>query len=842
MTDDFAARLGQFGSSKYEELRDSQAHVLDTYARQYANASDVAIELPTGVGKTLIALLLADHALDRGWSVAYLAGSNVLAEQVEVEARELGLDAHRFWGGHYPGAALDDYHQGQALGIMNYWVYFNSSPKVDAADMVIFDDAHLAEQPLTSMYSTRISRAAYTQLYVRLCDIVHAHTSAYETLEALRDGTAPWSAPPELLAFNDWAGVAAMARDAIDDSAFAEADEGRFAWRELRSRLERCGVLIGPSAIEIRPYHSPSQIFSGVSRAKQRIYMSATLGTMDDLERRLGIGPITRIEVPPELHAGSTGHRLFVVNPTAEVGPMQPLTDLVLELAGEQHRVAWLCASHQEADQVQGALGSRNVTCFRLRPGDDSALEEWRGHDGGHLIAAGRFDGLDFAGDICRFVIMPSIPAASSEFERFVVAYLGDATFMRHRIGQRVTQALGRANRLPSDWAIYLGLDPGFAGVLAQPAVRGAMDVGVSSLVRQALELHSEGMDSTEQALRSFWTGDRTDPTVQTARRPGRVAAGTAETRSGTDEVRASTALWLGDFEQAAKQAADAAALLEQAGEAEHGAFWRYVESHARFAAGGPRAMAAAKSALTVAVENGPRTAWFVRLRRTLADLEGHPTPAASNEEVFLTWDSWLRESRGGVQRGLTRARTMLEGSHNERAEALLTLGRLAGVASDRPGGSSATDVRWAWVAGGEGQRRMWEVKTGDRSQRVPRSDLNQLLGQIQVESQDHPRARVSGCLLTVLTEMEDDAAVAAREKVAVLHEGAVCALFDYLADRMLEYGRLWRSGTAAERGAARSTVEPKLPTGDWLRRLLAPSGGRVLTRDSIVEVFQGLT
>ncbi|WP_218829163.1 hypothetical protein, partial [Rhodococcus sp. 05-2254-6] len=51
--------------------------------------------------------------------------------------------------------------------------------------------------------------------------------------------------------------------------------------------------------------------------------------------------------------------------------------------------------------------------------------------------------------------------------ERFVVAYLGDASFMRHRVGQRVTQALGRANREPSDRSMYLGLDPLFARVLA---------------------------------------------------------------------------------------------------------------------------------------------------------------------------------------------------------------------------------------------------------------------------------------------------------------------------------------------------------------------------------------
>jgi len=127
-TEDFRERLRALGSAKYTDLRGAQAHVLSAYAQGFESAPDVAIELPTGVGKTLIALLLADYALDRGWSVAYLTGSNVLSEQVEIQARDVpGLSTHRFWGGHYPGAALDDYHQAQAVAIMNYWVYFNAS-------------------------------------------------------------------------------------------------------------------------------------------------------------------------------------------------------------------------------------------------------------------------------------------------------------------------------------------------------------------------------------------------------------------------------------------------------------------------------------------------------------------------------------------------------------------------------------------------------------------------------------------------------------------------------------------------------------------------------------------
>lgn len=153
---DFDERLAAFQSATFRELRPGQRLVLQAYSARHLTTPDLAIEMPTGEGKTLLALLIADYALDQGRSVAYLAGTRQLAERVEDEAAELGLEAVRFAARDYGGARLDDYHQAQAVGVMNYWVYFNSRPVPQPADLVIFDDAHLAEQPLSGLQTLRI--------------------------------------------------------------------------------------------------------------------------------------------------------------------------------------------------------------------------------------------------------------------------------------------------------------------------------------------------------------------------------------------------------------------------------------------------------------------------------------------------------------------------------------------------------------------------------------------------------------------------------------------------------------------------------------------------------------
>ncbi|MEC3952902.1 helicase C-terminal domain-containing protein [Nocardia sp. CDC153] len=847
----FADRLAGLGSKRFSMLRPAQAHVLQRFAEvDHGATPDIAVELPTGEGKTLIALLIADWALDKGLSVAYLTGNRLLATQVQTEACALpGIDVHRFESGYYPGAHLSDYHQAQAVGAMNYWTYFNHRPRVEPAELVIFDDAHLAEQPLADLFTLRIPRAAGggTSLYREICDLILQQTSAaYPTLQALRDGTTPPGSPPELITFNDWSVVSSSAADSIGQSPIVATGPGHFAWRSIGPYLERCGVLIGPTSIEIRPYHPPTQTIPGYAKSKLRLYLSATIGEPGDLQRRLGVQRITAIETPEELRTASTGRRTFLISPLTDEPSESEAMEFALDQASAAQcdgpgRVAWLCASHYEADKVESRLETESSAIYRLRAGDDTQLDAWRASEGGHLVTAGRFDGMDFPDEVCRLVIIPSVPAASTEFERFVVAYLSDATFMRHRVGQRITQALGRANRTETDSALYIGLDPAFSGALADSSISASFGSDVRAVVRTALDLHDSGWDGVRAAAEEFWRTHRTagqppqgksDPQ---RRRPGRAVRG-MHTESSNDEVEAVTSLWIGDYTGAARQAGAAAEALAASGESEHSAFWRYVQAHALFLQGGIRDAAAA---ISQAMTAAPRTAWFVRLARTADELTGETLAPTVNDVLFLRWDQWIREVGAGKLPGrVARARGKLLGSHDERAEALEVLAPLCGAEGSRPTGQSASDALWVWTTPRKGHRRVWEIKTGTGPDAVPREDINQLLGQVKAEESKHPAAKVIGCLLTVLTEVAPDAAAASSE-LALLHIDAIETLFDEMASRFTNYVSAYGRGSAKERGMARDAVESTLPQHDWLSQLLSPSHGKLRRRQDVVDLFR---
>ena len=83
---DYNELLRELNSSTFETLRPLQAQMLSAYATEFADLPDVATELPTGAGKSLIALLIGEVWRRAGKKVAILTGNKTLARQMKQEA------------------------------------------------------------------------------------------------------------------------------------------------------------------------------------------------------------------------------------------------------------------------------------------------------------------------------------------------------------------------------------------------------------------------------------------------------------------------------------------------------------------------------------------------------------------------------------------------------------------------------------------------------------------------------------------------------------------------------------------------------------------------------------
>jgi hypothetical protein len=146
---------------------------------------------------------------------------------------------------------------------------------------------------------------------------------------------------------------------------------------------------------------------------------------------------------------------------------------------------------------------------------------------------------------------------------------------------------------------------------------------------------------------------------------------------------------------------------------------------------------------------NGPRTTWFRRLSRTIADLAGAEKQADDTDRLFLAWDEWRREAGGRLDTALSLGRVQLVGSHDERCEGLRVLARLwaqaaSGLPREKQG---ATELCAGGNAGtGRSNRGGGEVAHGD---------VNQLLEQLEVEANQAAKTRGYGCLLAPSHKLE---------------------------------------------------------------------------------------
>ncbi|GAA2813250.1 DEAD/DEAH box helicase [Nonomuraea dietziae] len=139
-----------------------QGDLLRRYAEQHMHTRDIALELPTGTGKTIPALAISEWwRRTRSARVAYACPTDQLARQVAAVAGREGVPAVVLTGDHRRWAMTDlaRYDAREAIVITTYSTIFNSSPKLEPhPDLLIFDDAHNGEQYVAEQYCVKVNR------------------------------------------------------------------------------------------------------------------------------------------------------------------------------------------------------------------------------------------------------------------------------------------------------------------------------------------------------------------------------------------------------------------------------------------------------------------------------------------------------------------------------------------------------------------------------------------------------------------------------------------------------------------------------------------------------------
>jgi len=264
-------------------LLSHQADIIRSYVKDHQHDPDVALQLPTGSGKTLVGLLIGEWRRRKNHErVVYLCPTRQLVHQVASQASsKYGLDVHAFVGSRadYDTAAKADWQSSEALAITTYSALFNTNPFFVDPQVVILDDAHSAENYIASFWSLLIDRSEDAPAYAALCNVL------FSLLPIADRGRL--ASEPEESEDRDW--VEKIPTPVLNRvvpelvsllDAHCRSSNLRYPWQLLRDSLHACHVYLSRRAILIRPLIPPSGTHAPFAKAGQRIYMSATLGAV----------------------------------------------------------------------------------------------------------------------------------------------------------------------------------------------------------------------------------------------------------------------------------------------------------------------------------------------------------------------------------------------------------------------------------------------------------------------------------------------------------------------------------------------------------------------------------
>ena len=833
-----------------------QGDVLRSWHREYGDSGDVALELPTGAGKTLVGGLIGEFRRRTTHArVVYLCPTRQLAQQSHEELVSYGIPAALLTGkvATWNYAERARYSSAQAIAVSVYSHVFNSNPALNDAQFMILDDAHAAESSVASPWSITITRE-----YSAYQDTLSVLADAFDPLVVNRlradHPAGPYLASVYLASPAGVAAAAVTLESALEAASQSGGlpPDATFALKLMAGHLGRCLVYASYRQLQIRPLIAPTAIHPAFDTPAQRLYMSATLGAGGELERNFGRRHIGRIPAPKGWDRQGTGRR-FVCFPeltTDLSADPEQANAWIADTITAAGRTVVLTPDKRRAEDFAAHRLPPDIAIYHASDVEDD-LSVFTSCTEAALLLTNRYDGIDLPDNDCRLVVLDGLPARGDLQERFLHSALGALEVLQERIRARIVQGAGRATRNSGDYAAVLVLGNDLTSFCTRNDVLDAMhpEVHAEMVFGLTNSLDTPSSEMREN-LRAFfdhsqeWREVEGDITADRDRLDRLDPPGAPElAAAASHEVAAWSAAWQGEWDKALDHARNVIdALRGGRASQRYAALWNYLAScwsvQLFEQTGDPGLPAASAAYYRAARAAGRGTTWLSHLASPsdkiideAAPVDVDPLDVAAATNIAAALPRLGRAAR--FDRQATTARTsLLATDSGPYEEGLVYLGLLAGAQpSDGDGGATgAPDATWIfsnelWVC--------WEAKSeADPAGELGATDARQAGGHLRYVAYERrepiPSASVS-LLMMPQRRVHPTARAVAEPHVFVVRSTTVIDLFDRLI-------RAWR--TVRAQGGDRVPVdsviaalgaEGALPT-QWLPRVtsvpLSTAGG----------------
>ena len=322
-----------------------------------------------------------------------MAPDKQLVDQVVAEAEALGIDV------------TDDPHDaGFQLGerilvtivqrLFNGKSVFGVGPegiKIKLGAIVI-DDAHACIATITEQFRIELPNAH--PAYQQILKIVEGDLKRQSHARFLDVHSED---PRAMVEVPYWAWINAQEEilQTLHDHKYD--DELKFTYPLLQDILPLCRCVMSGQRLEIEPDCPPTDLVRAFSRAKRRIYMTATLADDSVLVTHFGAEPKTLSDPIVPASSQSMGERMILM--PQELNPeitLKEVKALLVDLAKNENVVVIVPSNNASNDWAD--VAAQILTAPNVVEGVDRLRE---GHVG-LTVLVNRYDGIDLPHDACR--------------------------------------------------------------------------------------------------------------------------------------------------------------------------------------------------------------------------------------------------------------------------------------------------------------------------------------------------------------------------------------------------------------------------------------------------------
>jgi replicative superfamily II helicase len=269
-----------------------------------------------------------------------------------------------------------------------------------------------------------------------------------------------------------------------------------YVWPFLRDNLAVCHCLFSRRSVMITPIFPPVDLLPTLEDCARRIYMSATIADDSEIVRTFGASADA---VSKPITSGSlagVGERMILIPELMRLGAaaITPTVKNIASKLAEHSRGAAILTPSGEAAQQWTDIATYPDTAKAV---SEQIAAMQAGTSFGPIVLANRYDGIDLAGNACRFLVMDNLPQGTSDYDVYRMNVVADSA-VSSLLAQRIEQGIGRGTRGGGDYCVVMLIGSKLVGWIGRKSNLGFLTASTRVQLTMGQEM-SESVTTVQE-------------------------------------------------------------------------------------------------------------------------------------------------------------------------------------------------------------------------------------------------------------------------------------------------------------------------------------------------------